>query len=170
MPRQSLPDPEKSCKACGAQLTRKRINGRLEDRAVFLRRVFCNRACMSVGMAKEVCRSLSHSRAKAAATAKPACEACGREGRLHVHHVDENPSNNAPSNLRTLCPSCHRKSHSRNFKADGVTPMPCEHCVRPSVKLGLCATHLTRLRRHGHPLAKKRKTASGWVLEVPSHG
>lgn len=121
---------------------------------------------MAVGMRKDVCRSLSHSRSKAAATAKAACETCGRSGRLHVHHIDEDPTNNAPSNLKTLCPSCHRRSHSPNFMDDGVTLMPCAHCARPSVKLGLCHSHLSRLKRYGNPLAVKIKTASGWILDT----
>jgi hypothetical protein len=36
------------------------------------------------------------------------------------------------------------------------------------LRQGLCQTHLSRLKRHGHPLAKKRKTASGWHLEIAS--
>ncbi|MGP9819208.1 HNH endonuclease [Salinarimonas sp. NSM] len=170
MPQRAKPAPIKHCRACGAQMDRKRINGRLEDLSAFRNRVYCDRACMARGMEKDVCRSLSHSRSKAAAQAKPACEACGATGKLHVHHRDEDPTNNTPSNLRTLCPACHRRSHSPNFMEDGVTPKPCEHCARPSVKRGLCGTHLSRLKRHGHPLAVKRKRGSQWVLEISGDG
>lgn len=34
------------------------------------------------------------------------CATCGKE-RPHLHHIDENPSNNHPANLIPLCPSCH---------------------------------------------------------------
>ena len=164
MPRPALPTPIKYCRHCGVQLERKTINGRLEDRGVFMRRLYCDRKCMALAMVKENCASPSHSRAKAHQQVKSACEVCGATGKLHVHHRDENPSNNSPLNLMTLCPSCHCLSHSPRTMADGVTLKPCAHCAMPSVKQGLCNTHLSRLKRHGHPLAKKRKTASGWIL------
>ena len=164
MGRPAIPTPGKNCKHCRVQLDRKIINGRLEDRGVFMRRVYCGRACMASAMVKQECASPSHSRMKAHRQATKACQTCGRTGRLHVHHRDENPSNNSPSNLMTLCPSCHRLCHSPRMMADGVTPKPCAHCAAPSARQGLCNTHLSRLKRYGHPLAKKRKTASGWVL------
>ena len=34
------------------------------------------------------------------------CAICGAE-RPHVHHLDENPSNNEVDNLIPLCPNCH---------------------------------------------------------------
>lgn len=165
MGRPAKPTPERRCKACGGLIPRPVKNGRIEELAAYVRKVYCNRACMKVGMQKRVCRSVSHSRSKAAATVKPSCEVCGKVGRLHVHHIDEDPLNNDASNLRTLCPRCHRRSHSPNFMADGVTPVPCAHCARPSVKLGLCHSHLSRLRRFGNPLAVKVKIASGWILD-----
>jgi len=166
MPRvyEVKPTPEKFCRHCGVALGRKRMNGRLEDRGVFLRRQFCDQTCMAKAMEKETCTSVSHSRMKANRTMKPSCEACNATGKLHVHHKDENPLNNDPSNLKTLCVSCHRRSHSPNFTATGEQRAPCAHCAKQSVKVGLCATHLTRLRRFGHPLAKKRKIGSAWVL------
>lgn len=156
----------KQCKACHAAMTRKRINGRLEDLGVFSRRIYCDQACMAKGMVKEQCVSISHSRLKASRLVKPQCERCGVVGRLHVHHKDEDPFNNTPSNLMTLCPRCHRQSHSPNFMADGETRKPCKHCARPSVKAGLCSSHLSRRQRFGNPLAVKIKTASGWVLDT----
>lgn len=43
---------------------------------------------------------------------KEACEECGFKAKerrqLDVHHLDGNKENNDPSNLRTLCPPCHR--------------------------------------------------------------
>lgn len=153
------------CIHCGRELVQKRFSsGVLESPSMLARRRFCSRACMAESMRKETCSSLSHSRMKAASTAAKACEICGTTEGLHVHHVDENPRNNTPSNLRTLCPSCHRRCHSPNFMETGEQRKPCAHCDKPSMKTGLCNTHLSRLKRYGHPLAKKRKTASGWVL------
>lgn len=50
------------------------------------------------------------------------CELCGfdkvhpRTGNsiLEIHHVDENPENNRPENLKLLCPNCHALADSRN--------------------------------------------------------
>ena len=153
------------CIHCGKELVQKRFSsGVLESPSMLARRKFCDRTCMAVHRKKETCSSQSHSRMKAANTAAATCEICGATEDLQVHHVDENPRNNAPSNLRTLCRSCHRRCHSPNFTETGEQRKPCAHCDKPSVKKGLCGAHLSRLKRFGHPLAKKRKTASGWVL------
>ena len=40
------------------------------------------------------------------------CSTCGRYGRLEVHHVDGDPSNNTHDNLQTLCRSCHIRHHA----------------------------------------------------------
>lgn len=102
---------------------------------------------------------------RSAATAKPKCEACGTDKRkLHVHHKDENPLNNEPSNLQTLCVSCHRLAHSPNYLGTPTHRKPCLHCSKGSVKHGLCNTHLTREKRYGDPLMKKVKIGSAWVL------
>jgi NAD-dependent SIR2 family protein deacetylase len=39
------------------------------------------------------------------------CAECGARRHLTVHHLDENPNNNASSNLQVLCVSCHEKLH-----------------------------------------------------------
>ncbi len=49
------------------------------------------------------------------------CAACGSQKMLCVHHVDENPQNNAESNLQTLCNSCHSFWHAAAKRA-GVVP------------------------------------------------
>lgn len=164
MGRQAKIDPEKACAHCGVVIRRNRIRGRLEDRGVFLRRQYCNRACMAAAMQKDRCSSTSHSRSKAARQALPSCETCGSVVSLHVHHKNRDHFDNSPSNLMTLCASCHRKSHSPNWEEGGGKRLPCKYCQNPSAKRGLCSTHLSRQQRYGHPLAKKRRTASGWVL------
>ena len=44
-----------------------------------------------------------------------ACAECGclpnEQANLHMHHVDDNPFNNEPSNLRLLCAACHNAIH-----------------------------------------------------------
>jgi len=44
---------------------------------------------------------------------KSKCETCGSTKNLMVHHNDGNRKNNKPSNLKTLCWSCHEKLTSR---------------------------------------------------------
>lgn len=41
------------------------------------------------------------------------CVVCGKKEGLHIHHKDENSSNNQISNLVVLCGVCHKKTHMR---------------------------------------------------------
>ncbi len=154
------------CKNCGKPLEQKRFSsGVLESPSMMAKRKFCDRSCMAASMEGAIKVMNPHnSRRQSAKGAKGKCEICAVTARLQVHHQDQNPLNNEASNLRTLCASCHRRCHSPNFTATGEQRRPCKHCEMPSVKLGMCETHLSRFRRYGNPLAKKRKTASGWVL------
>lgn len=43
-----------------------------------------------------------------------ACENCQENGFAHIHHIDENPGNNNPDNLRLLCKECHKKIHAKH--------------------------------------------------------
>jgi len=38
---------------------------------------------------------------------------------LHLDHADGDPSNNAPTNLRLLCPNCHSQTPSYGAKNKG---------------------------------------------------
>ena len=166
MPRTAKPDPAKTCRQCGGALSRKRFNGALEDMGAFMRRKFCDRGCMAASMEGVIKRANpKNSRRQSVKLAKAACEMCGRRGlRLHVHHVNENPLNNAPANLRTLCVSCHKRSHSRNWNATTGRRADCELCSRPARQRGLCFTHLNRYKLYGDPLMKKVKQGSTWKL------
>lgn len=106
-------DPEKYCQTCGARMERKRYNGRLEDRGVFLRRRYCCRSCANTK--ESVTKDALHWRARK--HRKPNCETCQTENDLHVHHIDRNPANNDPMNLMTLCSSCHLKLHWQEDRA-----------------------------------------------------
>jgi HNH endonuclease. len=44
---------------------------------------------------------------------KSKCQQCGSTKNLMVHHKDGNRKNNNPSNLETLCWSCHEKKTKR---------------------------------------------------------
>lgn len=165
MPRKPKPDPIKYCERCGAVLKRQRFNGTLEDMGAFSRRHYCNRICMAAAMEGKIRNLTPHSsRYQSAKQAKLRCEHCGMAGRRHVHHKDENPLNNDPANLQTLCVFCHRQAHSPYVNKTTGQRIACSHCSKPARQRGLCWTHLTRFRRYGDPLMKKLKRGSIWIL------
>jgi late competence protein required for DNA uptake (superfamily II DNA/RNA helicase) len=45
---------------------------------------------------------------------KEKCERCGKTEKRCVHHQDRNHHNNSPSNLVTLCRSCHMLEHKND--------------------------------------------------------
>ncbi|MYD12212.1 MAG: HNH endonuclease [Gemmatimonadetes bacterium] len=47
------------------------------------------------------------------------CVKCGRGDVLHVDHIDNDPSNNDPANLRTLCEGCNLARRKRRRKPEG---------------------------------------------------
>ena len=158
-----------ACKNCGAQLVAKTWRGgRTEHPSMLSRRKFCNRNCMAAWQTGQVkVPNAKNCRRQSGRTAAAACERCSRANcKLHVHHRDHDPMNNELVNLETLCVSCHRRSHSPNFDPTTGLPTTCEHCSKPSVKRGLCATHLSRFKRYGNALAKKRKVGSDWILTL----
>ena len=103
------PDPIKHCQTCGTMLTRKRFGKRLDEYSMFLSRVTCWPACA----ATKVDVTLAAHRWRAAQHRGSECQECGTTERLHVHHIDRTPSNNDPTNLMTLCASCHIRLHWR---------------------------------------------------------
>lgn len=46
---------------------------------------------------------------------KGICEICGTKENLEVHHKNCDRTNNFPSNLITVCESCHQRIHSKNL-------------------------------------------------------
>lgn len=52
------------------------------------------------------------------------CARCGKlieQGKIDIHHVDEDRKNNSLSNLEPLCNVCHRVYHLKKFKQPFVT-------------------------------------------------
>jgi hypothetical protein len=62
----------------------------------------------------------SATRQQVYARARGRCERprCSYHGKLHIHHIDENPSNNSPTNLVAVCPNCHTRIHDGEFSID----------------------------------------------------
>ena len=170
MPRKRLPDPIKHCRTCGARLFRKRFpDGRLEDRTVFVKKVFCDRTCMARGYEGTVkVPNEKNSRRQSAKTQGVACEHCQATAGLHVHHIDENPMNNNPSNLATLCGSCHQRWHRLHGRETLMRAGPCRICGAPHKGLGYCQKHYQRFRKYGDPfLTKQRGGSHALLLERP---
>lgn len=44
------------------------------------------------------------------------CECCGTTENLEVHHKDKDRENNDPSNLLTVCESCHQRIHNMSLE------------------------------------------------------
>lgn len=168
MSRTALAGPIKHCKSCGEQLFRKRYSTALEDMAIFIKRKFCNRSCMAAWMEGRIKNPVPRNfRRQSKKVVKDACEKCGRTGtQLYVHHVDHNPTNNARSNLQTLCGACHQRCHGSNHTKTGEPNRPCKICGKQSARLDFCSTHLTRYKRYGDPRLKKMKIGLHWVLSV----
>lgn len=119
MPHPRKPDPAKLCESCGGQMTRKRFNGRLEDRSVFLRRRFCDQSCMAKSMETDApTLAALRGRTQRAVPLAATCSECGAKEKLQRHHKDEDKTNNTPSNVTTLCASCHATWHWRNGKRE----------------------------------------------------
>lgn len=111
MPMPRKPDPKKHCKACGARMFRKRLpSGDLEAMFHFMRRRFCDQACMGEGTRRKTVGKQAHMW-RARKHRKPACERCGRKRGLHVHHKDRDWTNDDATNLETLCNRCHGRLH-----------------------------------------------------------
>ena len=115
MGRPKLPDENKNCLQCQKPMERKRFPSSLEDRACFQRRKYCDQLCMAKHFIKEKV-TLAALRKRAEKFRGTECAECKTTKNLAVHHLDENPANNATGNLMTLCGSCHTKWHWRNGK------------------------------------------------------
>jgi len=87
------------------------FNGRLEDLTAFSKRVYCDRTCMAAGYEGTMkVPNEKNSRRQSAKCREQKCNRCDRLSH-HVHHRDRNPMNNDPSNLESLCASCHKLEH-----------------------------------------------------------
>lgn len=120
MPMPRKPDPIKNCKNCGRVMARKRYsNGTLESMNIFRRQVYCDRACMAQAFVSDTSQPNSKRR-RVGKFRGTSCENCGATGNLHAHHIDGNLDNDSPSNIQTLCGSCHATHHHHARRA-GLT-------------------------------------------------
>lgn len=151
------PIEPRPCKACGELMPRKRWNGgTLEPPSMYKRRLYCDQACMAKGMTHDN-PSLSTMRKRNENLPRgDKCETCLTSERLHIHHVDENPFNNALENLMTLCSSCHLKLHwVTGKKMPPRKPCSVKSCDQFARWNGFCGKHWQRYKKYGDPLMKK---------------
>lgn len=150
---------QKKCLNCFEPLYRKRFGKRLEDLGIFLKRKFCSMYCFREMSVKNA-TSISSARKRAQMQLKDRCEECGTINKLTIHHIDRNPLNNTPRNLKTLCASCHTKLHWKEDKK--AKPKKyignCEVCGKYGLlKRKMCQMHFQRFKKYGDPLKKKVK-------------
>jgi len=159
--------PEKFCEQCGIRLARKRYNGRLEDRAMFLRRRFCSRECAWVHSRKPSV-TLSGLRCRAAKKRGRICQLCRGKKNLNIHHINRDVADNSPSNLLTLCASCHTALHWKEGKqARRRGACTVKNCSVLHTGRGYCMKHYQRFKKYGDPLLTKRSGRSGPISRQP---
>lgn len=98
----------KTCLKCGIGFNRRRFGERLEDFTRWNQRKYCSKQCNYI---RPKGQSKSNYHLIARSFANGFCSTCGSTKNLDVHHKDRNYKNNEPSNLETLCHSCHMKLH-----------------------------------------------------------
>jgi hypothetical protein len=150
-------EPMKICKTCGTELTRKRMNGRLEDNGVFNRRKFCSLSCANT---RETVTKHGYSY-RARKHLKALCEACQTKSDLEAHHIDQNRANNHPSNIQTLCSQCHDFWHA-TCKRLGRTVAGRMACLVPPTESKTewisCAPSATPSSRRSPPRSSVRRS------------
>lgn len=128
-----ITQPDKVCRNCGELFNRKRAdNGRLESLTDFQARMFCKQPCYWEWMHGENHHNYvdgfrrGHDGGYIRYTngeyvhRDVMSKKLGRPLRSieHVHHKDEDPTNNHPDNLELTTNSLHRKHHAANQKRD----------------------------------------------------
>lgn len=168
MGRPRLPTPEKYCEACGARLERRENARGTPNESVpeFNRRRFCNHKCWGTTLVVED-PTLGTCRQRAIKLRGAKCEVCAGDGttsRLEIHHKDENPRNNDPANLMTLCQRCHaahhwnvkRLDHGPPFNPERGKKKPKTHCPQ-----GHSYAETGFLNSNGHQECRECRRATG---------
>src|SRR6516162_888268 len=124
MPRVATSSPVKFCEWCKKPMQRKRYppRGALECNRNFQKRRFCSLSCFAFHQHSTEPPSVAAARKRAYKMVKRECEACGTTFEMSVHHLDENPRNNEPSNHQTLCLSCHGFWHRARKRSPKQMP------------------------------------------------
>ncbi len=108
--KQAKKTASKTCQKCGKEFHRRRFGSRLEDFTRWSQRKYCSKQCNYI---REAIDHKSSFHRLARTFLKNCCALCDSTKNLDVHHKDRNYKNNEPSNLETLCHTCHMKLHWR---------------------------------------------------------
>lgn len=115
---------DKSCLFCGIVFNRKRYSsGALECVSSYHRRKFCCLSCATSHQHATEPPTTAAARKRAQKYRLEHCEACGSSYQTSVHHLDEEPKNNATDNLQTLCLSCHSFWHAVRNRSSKQLPL-----------------------------------------------
>lgn len=158
----------KTCPQCGIPFGRRveRSNGKLEAIVSWRERTCCSKRCAGeFRRGKPVKDQPGNSALHYRATKlipKTACQLCGAPDAHDVHHIDQNPANNALDNLLRLCHPCHFKQHAAGRK--------CAVCDKPHEGNGYCNTHNRNFRLYGSPYPPERRRATCSICGKQSHG
>jgi hypothetical protein len=108
MERKAVDLATKNCERCGTSFGRNRYMGVLEDSRRFRSRRFCSLSCANT---RDILTKHGYSW-RARKHLKASCEACGGQRSRQAHHIDQDKTNNEPTNIQTLCKWCHDFHHS----------------------------------------------------------
>jgi hypothetical protein len=158
--RKDFKNLSKRCQYCGKIFYRRKYTKKYEDVAIFKKRKYCNRECMRKAYINIGENNSSWSNTHTTARIindlflkKDKCELCGKDnGRLDIHHKDNNENNNNLDNLMCLCRSCHMKVHNP------VSVCSIEGCNNRVKGHGYCDKHYQRFRRYGNPYVVRWNT------------
>jgi hypothetical protein len=143
----------KPCGNCGTPMSRKRYGKQLEDLSAFNKRKSCSLSCANT---RKILTKHGYSW-RARKHLKTLCEACGEQRRLQAHHVDQDKTNNQPTNIQTLCKWCHGFLHAtaKRIGAPIAGRMACL-ALQAVSPLGW-----TALERWAMPASRKSSKRSG---------
>jgi len=105
--------PRPTCIDCGAGISKKPTAVRCKSCAAKINTWNVKQAREALDN-KDASETTARGRKLVRDQMKDSCEECGRTVRLHIHHMDKDPMNCEPSNLKTLCEPCHKQWHVRH--------------------------------------------------------
>jgi len=118
---------EKTCLNCGGLLIRRRWkNGKLDS--THKNRKYCSIACCTSFKLKSPPPTANAGRRRAQKAFPLTKCFCGEDG-IQRHHLDGNPLNNSPENIKILCQKCHAADHVGTGTWGRKKRLPKKTCI-----------------------------------------